>query len=179
LFLLLGLALGAPPGARAAASREAGRPVTAVILLDSLPAATAVALWRRVLGPAPGAEARPTREGTGLVVRDEPARLAVFRRVLAAVDVPGGASDEERPHIYVRPVVHRPPAELAALLAAALSARPEGRRARFVPVPSHGVLVVSAPPPVYLKLIDPLARRLDVAPPRPPRRTPPAGGGSP
>ncbi len=161
LVLVASLALAAPPAVAAD-----GTPTT-VLFLNTMPASNAAALYRRVLGTPPGTRVVAGTDGKTLVVRDSTARLGHFQRLLETLDTPGRSAL----HIYVRPVVHRPPSELAGLIREALE--PAGSKdLALLPDDTLRVLVVRALPSDY-KRIDRLARMLDAPGVQRQRRVPP------
>lgn len=129
---------------------------TAVIFLKHMKASRAVAIYERVLGRVQGSVIAPGRDNTSVTVRDTAVRLARYKNLLKLLDVPG---DELR--VYVRPVLHRAPTELAALIEEVLVARKTKATVTLVPDNASGQLVVSTTKRVYFHIIDPLARKLD------------------
>ncbi|MCB9786564.1 MAG: hypothetical protein H6744_07700 [Deltaproteobacteria bacterium] len=153
--LLVGLA-ALLCGAAAAPAARAGQPLpTHIVFLRAMPAERAAALYAHVLGTLPGTRVVPGVDDNTLVVRDSASRLGHFQRLLEVLDVPTRAAL----HIYVRPVSHRPPSELAALIEQTLDPHP-GPGMALIPDDILRVLVVQALPADYAR-IDRLARRLD------------------
>jgi len=128
---------------------------TEVVFLQGMQAERAITLWERVIGPIPEATILPGKSPDVVVVKDTPERLVRFRALLGALT--GGAAADR---IYVRPVVHVLPSELAARLADLLADTPD-RAVVLVPDDRSQRLVVKAQPARYLA-IDKLARALDV-----------------
>jgi len=148
------------------ASAADGTPTT-VLFLNTMPASNAAALYQRVLGTPPGTRVVAGSDGKTLVVRDSIERLGHFQRLLETLDTPGRSAL----HIYVRPVTHRPPTELASLIEEALEPAPS-RDLALIPDDILRVLVVRALPADY-KRIDRLARMLDAPGVQRQRRVPP------
>lgn len=161
LVIALTLVLLAP-----GASAADGTPTT-VLFLNKMPASNAAVLYKRVLGTPPGTRVVVGTDGKTLVVRDSSERLGHFQRLLKTLDTPGRSAL----HIYVRPVTHRPPTELAALIREALEPAPSKDLA-LLPDDILRVLVVRALPSDY-KRIDRLARMLDGPGVQRQRRVPP------
>ena len=129
---------------------------TDVIFLDVVQATRGVALYKRVIGLAPGARVAIGKDPKSMVAHDAPERLARFRVLVSMLD--HAHKGQER--IYVRPVAHMLPSDLARL---ALDVMNPKARARMILVPDDrsNKLVVRAPSAVYKKL-DLLIRRLDI-----------------
>lgn len=149
LLVLASLSLAGAPGATARAESLK----TEVIFLEEngMGAERALTLYERVIGKSGESSAMVGRQPNMLVVRDTPQRLARFRRLLDALD--RGGADRR---LYVRPVTHVAPSQLASLLAELAPAD-----VRLVPDDRSGALIVSATLPDYRRL-DTLIRRLDV-----------------
>lgn len=154
LAVLVASLLGAAP---ALAAKPTHR--TDIIFLRAIPKERAAALYHRYMGPYPGSRIVVGANQNTVICHDTLPRLAEFRELLELIDVPGA----KRRRIYVRPVLHRVPTELAHLIAEALG--PAVKRAPLVIVADDrgSRLVVSTTQAIYLK-IDKIARRLDVRP---------------
>ena len=152
----LAAVLLASSGAASAKSFE-----TSVVFLQAIAPDRAAALHERVLGKLEGTAVVVDAKRRTVTVRDTPARLERFRALLALVDLPG----RESLRVYVRPVLHRTPEELAELAEELLKARTKGRGhvPHFVPVAGSDQLIVQTTRQAYLGVVDPLLRRLDRA----------------
>lgn len=149
LALLASLFVGSSP--RGEPALESYR--TEVIFLTELPAERAMLLYERLLGQAGESTIVPGRQPNVVVVKDTPERLARFHALLAALDRQGAIGL----HIYLRPVQHVPPSELAALATEVVG----DLDVRMVADDRSRHLVVMSRPDTYKKL-DLLLRKLDV-----------------
>ena len=126
---------------------------THVFLLQAMQAEQAATLYERMLGLPPETRLVAGRDGKSLIAHDTPERLERFTKLLSALDRDEGAGQR----IYVRPVLHRIPSELAELVRQVV-----GQAApTLVADDRSGALVVRARWPEYQEL-DTLLRRLDV-----------------
>jgi len=130
---------------------------TEIIFLGDLPAANAITLWERVIGPAAGATIIEGRAPDVVVVKDSPDRLRRFRGLLQAI-----AGHDAKEHIYVRPVTFMMPTQLTQLATQIMGDRASD--ATFIPDDRSGQLVIRATPANYKK-VDVLLRKLDRPPP--------------
>jgi len=138
-------------GVRAEPARQSYR--TEVIFLKALPAERALLLHERLLGAVGESNIVRGRQPNVVVVKDTPERLARFHALLAAFDKEGAA----RLRIFLRPVQHVLPSELAALAGEVL----DDPGVRMVPDDRSGHLVVMSRSEAYQRL-DRLLRKLDV-----------------
>lgn len=129
---------------------------TDIIFLDVVQASRGVALYERVIGLAPGARVAIGKDPKSMVAHDDPERLARFRVLVSMLDQGEGGKDK----VYVRPVAHMLPSDLARLLLDVMN--PAARQTMLlVPDDRSGKLVVRASSVVYKKL-DRLIRRVDI-----------------
>lgn len=137
--------------ARAEPALESYR--TEVIFLAALPAERALLLHERLIGQAGESNIVRGRQPNMVVVKDTPERLARFHALLAALDKDGAAGLR----IFLRPVQHVLPSELAALASEVL----DDPGVRMVADDRSRHLVVMSRPEAYQRL-DRLLRKLDV-----------------
>ena len=129
---------------------------TDVIFLDVVQASRGVALYKRVIGIAPGAHVSVGKDPKSMVAHDTRARLARFRVLVSMLDRGEGARDR----IFVRPVAHMLPSDLARMVLDVMN--PKARQTMMlVPDDRSGKLVVRTSSAVY-KRLDLLIRRVDV-----------------
>lgn len=156
--LALPSALASPALASPAlASPEAESLRTEVIFLreGGMGVERAMTVYDRVIGARGESSITVGRQPNMLVVRDTPPRLKRFRALLTALDRPG-----EDARVFIRPVHHLAPSELAARVAELDVFDPAA--VQLVPDDRSGQLVVSASLAEYRRL-DALIRKLDVA----------------
>lgn len=130
--------------------------ITTIIFLKTIKSDTAITLYERVVGKTPGTRLVRRDERT-LVVHDLRSRVARFTKLLAVLDLPS----KSKVGLYIRPVIHRRPSELAALLDKLLADERSGAPLHIIADDRSGQLIVRATPATYATL-DKLARRLDV-----------------
>ena len=94
--------------------------------------------------------------GRRFIVRDMQSRLASFGPIMEALDT----RVRRGTRIYVRPVRHRRPSELAGVLRDTLNPLPKGSVLRVIPDDRSGRLIVQTSPSRY-RQADGLLRRLD------------------
>ncbi len=131
---------------------------TEVIFLEGLSAERAITIHERLLGQVGESAIVLGRQPNVVVVKDTPLRLSRFREILALLDRPGAA--ERR--IYIRPVRHLAPSELARLVAEVIDQGGDAAEAvQLVPDDRGRQLVVMCRERTYRSL-DRLMRKLDV-----------------
>ena len=135
---------------------------TAVIFLQSMTVAHAVALYERVLGNQRGSAISEGRSAATVIVRDSPERVARFRALVKALDAAGAGEDA---HLYIRPVVTLRPSDLADVAREVIDGDKQYEGVVLVPDDRTDQLVVRATPARY-KALDKLLRRLDRIPDR-------------
>ena len=129
---------------------------TDVIFLDAVQASRGVALYKRVIGLAPGARVAVGKDPKSMVAHDTQERLARFRVLVSMLD----HEHNPKERIFVRPVAHMLPSVLARLVLDVMN--PKARRTMIlVPDDRSSKLVVRSTGPIYKKL-DLLIRRLDI-----------------
>jgi type II secretory pathway component GspD/PulD (secretin) len=133
---------------------------TDIIFLKSMSVSRAAALYERVIGFGVGGRLVPGRDGRSLIVHDLKERLERFRRFLELLDVEGRGEFK----IFVRPVQHVVPSELANIVAEVFY-DDERRGVVLVPDDRTRLLIVQSTTDTYHK-IDNLIRNLDVPLPR-------------
>lgn len=158
--------IGALASPRAAEAAEAPTPRTDIFFLEAMSADRAVTLYEKVLGIGPETRVMKGKDPRTVVARDMPDRLARYRVMLLVLDTP----TTRRLKIYVRPMAHRTPSEVAGLILETLSEK-QRRDLTLVPDDRSGRLVVRTHAVFYQRL-DRLIRRLDVPLPRDPKKAP-------
>jgi type II secretory pathway component GspD/PulD (secretin) len=130
---------------------------TEVIFLtkDGMGAERALTLYDRIIGPSGESSAVVGRQPNMLVVRDTPPRLARFRALLKALDVPGAEL-----RLFIRPMRYVAPSQLKPLIEELGTF--DLARISLVADDRSGQLVVQARLEDYRRL-DRLIRKLDVA----------------
>jgi len=133
---------------------------TEIIFLKSLSVERAIALYERVIGVRSGTRVVEGHGADTVVVRDTPHQLARFRALLGVLDRADRGRDGEQ-RLYLRPVVHLAPSDLADLVRSVLDGHRLLAEVLMAPDDRSGQLVVRTTRDRYLTL-DRLMRRLDV-----------------
>lgn len=130
---------------------------TEVIFLtgDGMGAERALTLYDRIIGPSGESSAALGRQPNMLVVRDTPPRLARFRAILKALDVPGAQT-----RLFIRPMHHLAPSQIKPLIEELETFDPP--MISLVADDRSGQLIVQARLEDYRRL-DRIIRKLDVA----------------
>ena len=141
----------------AMASHPVPSPAPERIPLRAMSAQQAIELYTRIVSAGEGTIVA-TPEGDAVLLQDTPERSARFRRLLEHLDRRGPKGRR----LYVRPVLHRLPSELAEVTRRILGDR-IGRDVALAPDDRSQQLVVHTRPSTYVTL-DRLLKKLDTPP---------------